>query len=438
MFRFKHFAFAAAGFAAFGLTAGASAADVTFAKDIMPIMQKNCQECHRPGQNAPMTFMSYEEVRPWAKAIRKAVTERAMPPWQADPSIGTWKNDKRLSEKDMATFTAWIDAGAPMGNAADLPAPIKWAEGWSIGEPDMVFTMAREEVLPPQLEDEYRYVMIPTNLKEPRWLKAAEAKAGNVEVVHHIITFVSTPEMLSKGIGKGKGEARGAEGGDPGAGVLNSFLGGYAPGYGAFIMDKGEAMYLPANAILVLQMHYHKTPGTEARDRSSIAVKFADYAVEKQKNLGEVGDDSFVIPPGAGNHVVEATRLVREDITMQEIMPHMHLRGKEMKLWAEFPDGRKQDLLFVPKYDFNWQFFYKFDEPVKMPKGTKLFARAIFDNSTNNPNNPDPTKEVRWGLPTTAEMMFGFYLYTKDGEKLDARDPGNAPIPGGAGAAGGK
>lgn len=432
-----------------GFAAPAAAEQVTYAKDVAPILNAHCVECHRAGESAPMTLTSYAEARPWAKSIKKAVSEAMMPPWHPDPAIGHWKNDRRLKPEEVKTILAWADAGAPEGDASKTPPLPKFVEGWRIGKPDQVFTMSADQVLPPELEDEYRYVMIPTGFKEARWLKAAEARPGNREVVHHIITFVSTAEALMKSggsIGGNKGgpnrqggqhqpgqhpegqqpngEKRHAPEGESPEGALNTFLGGYAPGMEAFIMDKGEGMFLPPNAVLVLQMHYHKEKGQEAKDRSSVAIQFADYPIVKEKRLGVVGNEEFRIPAGAANHEVKGMMTVQEDSTIQEIMPHMHLRGKDMKIWAEFPDGKKQDLLFVPKYDFNWQVFYKFSEPLQAPKGTKLFCVAHYDNSKNNAKNPDPNKEVTFGLPTTAEMMFGFFLYTKNDEKLNARDPG--------------
>lgn len=409
---------AIAAFLMMGWATMVSAEQVTYTKDVAPIFNKNCVECHRAGEAVPITLTSYKEARPWVKSIKRMVQTRTMPPWHADPKIGHWKNERRLAKKDIDTIVAWANTGAPEGNPADLPPSPEFTKGWKIGEPDLIFTMVRDEILSAELEDEYRYVMIPTGLKQERWLKAAEVRPGNMDVVHHVITFVTTMEAMGSGEGLG--------------GALSSFLGGYAPGMQPFVMAEGEGMRLPANSILVLQMHYHKETGEAATDRTSIGIQFADYPVMKEKLIGSVSNERFRIPPGAGNHRVDAAYTVTEDITMQEIMPHMHLRGKDMKVWAKFPDGETRDLLLVPKYDFNWQFFYEFEEPLRLPKGTKLFARAHFDNSKNNPFNPDPAKAVTFGLPTTDEMMFAFYLYTKDAENMNVRDVGDV-VGGGAG-----
>lgn len=412
MTHFVHRAIAIGAAAAGLLTAGsAQATGVTYAKDVAPILQKNCQQCHRPGEAAPMPMLTYDEVRPWVKSIRKVVAERTMPPWHADPSIGHWRNERRLADKDIATITQWADAGAPLGDPKDLPPAMTFTEGWNIGTPDMVFPMPKEEVLPPELKDEYRYVMIPTGLTQDRWVKAAEVRPGNLQVVHHVIVFIK-----AGGAAQGKGD-----------GGFSGGLGGYAPGLPALVVPDGQGIFVPAGSALVLQMHYNKEPGTEARDKTTVGIKFCDKPVTKQFRNEAIGDMSFVIPPGAENHESTANFTAEADMIVTSLLPHMHVRGKDMKVWAKFPDGRTQDLLLVPKYDFNWQTAYQFAEPLHAPKGTEFFVKAHFDNSTKNPHNPDPTKEVRWGLPTYAEMMFAFMDYTLADEKLTAVDPGSAP-----------
>lgn len=399
---------------AFSLAApSAQAEPVTFTKDIAPILQQNCQECHHAGEPVPMSLVDYKDIRPWAKSIKTAVEQGTMPPWHADPSIGDWANDRTMAPEEIKTISDWVDQGAQMGNPADLPEPLEFTDGWKLGEPDMIFEMPAEMVLAADLVDEYKYVRIPTGLAEDRWISAVEVRPGNVEVVHHVIVFVQSPGASGRG---------GLEGG----------LGGYAPGLQPYTMRDGHALYLPANATLVLQMHYNKEPGFEATDQTKIGVKFAKGLVEKRLRTTAVGDRTFVIPPGESNHEVNAQEAVAEDITLYSITPHMHLRGTDMKVWAQFPDGRTEDLLNVPGYDFNWQTSYKLAEPLKIPAGTQLYAKAHFDNSTGNPFNPDPTSEVRWGLPTYAEMMFAFYSYSIDDEEINKVDP-SSPMVAGAG-----
>lgn len=394
--------------------------EVTFARDVAPILQANCQECHRQGEAVPMSLTSYEEARPWAKSIRDAVASRVMPPWHADPSVGHFSNDRRLSEADVQTIVAWVDQGAKLGDPADLPEPLTFTEGWKIGEPDMVFEMPQEMVLGADLVDEYKYVMIPTGLTEDRWVEAAECRPGNNEVVHHIIAFIQ-------------------EAGKDRRGGLSGGLGGYAPGLQPAVLPPGEAMFLPAGSTIVFQMHYNKEAGMTATDRSKIGVRFARTPVQKRIRMEAAGNRTFAIPPGDPNHEVAAVEVLQQDITLRSLTPHMHLRGKDMKVWAELPDGTTKDLLWVPKYDFNWQTSYVLEEPLALPAGTKLHALAHFDNSTNNPFNPDPAAEVRWGLPTYAEMMFAFYSATVDEEQLNVLDPiARAESPAETGMAGGE
>jgi len=388
----------------------ATAGDITFTKDVAPILNENCVTCHRAGEAVPFTLTSYEEIRPWAKSIRKMVDSRLMPPWHADAAIGKWKNDRRLSEEDINTIVAWIDQGARRGDPNDLPPALTFEEGWKIGEPDAVFSIP-EQVLPADLEDEYRYVPIPTGFKEDRWIQSVETRPGNMEVVHHVIIFTASPQALVGGGGDGFGSG------------LGGGLGGFAPGSSVMKMSEGQGLKIPAGSLLVLQIHYHKEPGTIERDITTVGLKFADYEVKKEFRFGAIGNEGFRIPAGAEYYSVDANFVVQEDIHLEQIVPHMHLRGKDMHVWAKYPDGRTEDILWVPNYDFNWQTFYEFETPLMIPEGTELFAKAHFDNSENNPFNPDPTKDVTFGLPTTDEMMFAFYMYTADNEELSEFDP---------------
>ncbi len=375
----------------------------TFFKDVAPIFNENCVVCHRPGEPVPMALTSYEQARPWAKSIRKMVEARQMPPWHADPAIGQWANDRRLSERDLTTVLRWVDQGTPQGNPEDAPEVPTFTEGWKIGEPDTIFT-ASAQILPAELEDEYRYVYVPTGFTKDRWISAAEIRPGNIDVVHHVIVFTATTTGGSNG--------------------LAGSLGGFAPGSPPLVMDKGRGMKIEAGAVLVLQIHYHKEPGKMERDRTTVGIKFAKDIVKKELRFGSIGTEKFLIPATRADYPVDARLILEENIHLEQIIPHMHLRGKDMKVWAKSPDGSKVELLSVPKYDFNWQTFYKLEKPIALPKGTELHALAHFDNSAGNPFNPNPNVSVRWGEPTTAEMMYSFYMYTVDDENLKVKDPG--------------
>lgn len=379
-------------------TAGASViATPTFSKDIAPIFAKSCMGCHRPGEIAPMSLMTFKEARPWAKAIREKVINREMPPWHADPKYGDWENDRRLTQKDLDTITAWVVGGAPEGNPKDLPPMPKFATGWQIGEPDIVFHMPADYTVPATGAVPYQYFTVPTNFKEDKYITGMEARAGALEVVHHIVIYVRDPrESRQKRMDIGSG-----------------LLGALSPGMTPFIAQPGTAKLIKAGSNLIFQMHY--TPnGKETKDRSMVGLKFAGGPVDKVITTTAAWDARFTIPPHVDNHEVKASWDVEEDITIWSLMPHMHLRGKNYLYRVIYPDGRSEILLSVPKYDFSWQVYYYPKKPIKLPKGARIETIAHFDNSVKNPLNPDPTKPVRFGEQTWEEMMNGFFDFTVD------------------------
>jgi peroxiredoxin len=376
---------------------------VTYANQISRIMQKNCQECHRPGQIGPFSLMTYKQAASWAGTIREVVEDGRMPPWHADPHFGKFANDRRLSQTDKENLIAWIDQGSPKGDDKDLPAPKEWVEGWSIGKPDAVFSLPEAVEVPaeaPKYGVPYKYFSVETDFPEDRWIERAEAKPDATEVVHHIIVFILAP-------GK-KFEQR-----DPGQRVLC----GTAPGDMPYIAPAGAAKKLPKGSKLVFQMHY--TPnGKAAKDRSSVGLVFAKTKVERQVRTMPILNPRINIQPGDSNYQIESEFTFKEDARILSFMPHMHLRGKDFKYEAVYPDGKKEVLLSVPRYNFNWQSVYRLQEPVAVAKGTKIHCVAHFDNSDKNPNNPDPTKVVRWGDQTWEEMMIGWMDFVYD-QKLE-------------------
>ena len=397
------FAMALAGSSA---VSGAGKAPLTFSKDIAPIFYKNCVGCHRPGEIAPMSLITYKEVRPWAKAIREKVATRQMPPWHLDSQYGKWENDRRLTQKDVDAVVAWIDGGAAEGNAKDLPPLPKLASGWQIGEPDIVFQMPTEFTVPAEGSVPYQHFTVPTNFKEDRYVQALEARAGNLSVVHHIVMYVRNP-----------GEQARQRGQERKFNIGDGILGALSPGQTPFIAKPGQAKLIKAGSHLVFQMHY--TPnGKEAKDRSVVGLIFAKGPVEKIVNTKAAFDVRFAIPPGAENHEVKAVYEFEEDSHIISLMPHMHLRGKDITYRAIYPDGRSEILLSVPRYNFNWQVYYYPVKPLAAPKGTRIEAVAHYDNSAKNPRNPDPAKEVRFGEQTWDEMMNAFFDFTVDNQKL--------------------
>jgi hypothetical protein len=342
-----------------------------------------------------MPLVSYKEVRPWAKAIREKVITRDMPPWHADPSYGHWANDRRLSQKEIDTVVSWIDSGAKEGEPKDLPPIPKFASGWQIGKPDVIFHMPTEYTVPAQGAVPYVYFTAPTNFKEDRYIQAMEARAGELSVVHHIVIYVREPS------------SRRPRRQDIGTGLL----GALSPGQTPFVAQPGSAKLIKAGSELVFQMHY--TPsGVETKDRSMVGLIFAKEPVKQIITTTAAFDVRFVIPAGARNHEIKATYEFDHDAHIVSLMPHMHLRGKDVIYRAFYPNGKSEVLLSVPRYDFGWQVYYYPAKPLFMPKGTRIEAIAHYDNSANNPRNPDPAKDVRFGEQTWDEMMNAFFDFT--------------------------
>jgi hypothetical protein len=367
------------------------AAGVTYTRDVAPILAKNCVECHRPSMFAPMSLLTYEEVRPWARSIKQRVVNREMPPWSADAPHGVFKNDPRLTQAEVDTIAAWVDAGAPRGNDRDLPPAPKFADGWTIGTPDQVFEMTEAFKVPAEGTIPYQYIRVPTHLTEDKWIQAIEFRPGDRRVVHHIIANAQPA-------GFGAQDER-----TPG----RVSLGGITPNTPGVTFEPGIARKLPANSEIILQMHY-TTIGEPTEDKTQIAVIYAKEPPEKVLAGAMILNIGFSIPPGAAAHEVKASQVLDRDTTLVAMMPHMHMRGKSMKYTAVYPDGRSEVLLNVPKYLFNWQIQYELAEPKVLPKGTRIDVVAEFDNSTGNPYNPDPAATVRWGDQTWEEMMIGF------------------------------
>jgi mono/diheme cytochrome c family protein len=384
---------------ALALSAGAAAptAGPTFAKDVAPVLYKHCVECHRAGEFAPMPLVKYEDVRPWAKSIRERVVAREMPPWSADPRYGKFKNDPRLSEQEIETISRWVAAGAPKGDLKDLPATPKFAEGWTIGEPDAVFTMQETHKIPAEGTVPYLYFSIPTHLTEDKWVQAYEIRPGNRAVVHHVIASAQPS-------GGNAADER-----TPG----RIGLGGVTPNKPGVVLPTGIARRLRAGSEIIFQMHY-TTNGMETTDRTSIGLIYAKQPPTRMTRGNNVLNAGFLIPAGAANHEVRASRTFNEDTTVVDMTPHMHMRGKDMTYTVTYPDGRSEILLSVPKWDFNWQITYHLEQPKLLPKGTKLDVVAHFDNSRGNLFNPDPGRDVRWGDQTWEEMMMGFYTTLLD------------------------
>jgi hypothetical protein len=413
--------------------AGPNMSVPTFARDIAPIMFTKCAGCHRPGEVAPMPLLSYADARPWASAIKQRVSTRVMPPWHADPAHGTFRNDLRLSDREIETIVRWVDGGAREGDPSAVPPLPKFPGGWQIGTPDAVFEMTQDFEVPASGEIPYQYFEVPTNFTEDRWMQAGEVRAGDRAHVHHIIVYVREPSRIVRpNVVSVRAIANAAAPAAPPAprpqsaaapAVRPAIQGGRPPGGGdamlvnwavgedAPIHMPGTAKRIPAGSTLVFQVHY-TTNGKPGRDRSKLGLVFAKQPPQREIRTGLILNGTFAIPPGADHHAVEAEATFSEDVKIYSMHPHMHLRGKDMTYTATYPDGRKEILLRVPKYDFGWQTDYWLAEPLLLPKVTKVHVAAHFDNSPANRANPDPKATVRWGDQTWEEMMIGFFTYT--------------------------
>ncbi|HZJ33678.1 MAG TPA: hypothetical protein VFD21_19030 [Vicinamibacterales bacterium] len=393
-----------------------STAAPTFAKDVAPIVFKNCAGCHRPGESAPMSLLTYADARPWARAMSRRVAEGSMPPWHADAESGTFENERRLTADEKAVMTRWADAGAPEGDPKDLPAAPTFADGWSIGTPDAVFQMAEDYAVPASGTIQYQYFTIPTNFTETKWVQAIEVRPGNRALVHHVLVYypapASTDNALSRVLDTGLGGRGGAAGGGRGGlGNVRRLIATYAPGTAPQVFPPGTAMRLPPGGTLMLQMHYTSN-GTAGTDRSKVGIIFAKEPPTAEIEASQFINTLFTIPAGAADHRVDASVGFAQDAVLWGIFPHTHVRGKRWSYTLALPDGTMKPLLSVPKYDFNWQTYYMFKEPLEIPKGSRILSSAWYDNSPANRSNPDPTKAVRWGDQTWEEMQYTGLLYS--------------------------
>src|SRR5215469_16208148 len=389
--------------AAAAVAASNSSSSVTFDKDILPILQKNCQGCHRPGEVAPMSLLTYTDARPWAKAIKVAVATQKMPPWFADPRYGHFSNDRRLSQADINTLAAWADSGAPEGNSKDAPPPSHFQEGWNI-KPDMVIKMPKPFQLKASGTIDYQYVLVKGDFTEDKWVSAAEMRPSNPKVLHHGKVWVRPPgsrwmedAVPGEAYSVGMGRNLVSEG--------NDILGKFNPGLGAQTFDiDGSAKFVPKGSDLVFELHYTAI-GEATTDSSRLGLVFAKSAPTTRYFLS-AGPTALnlVIPPNDGNaEVVSEVTVGADNVRLAYAQPHMHLRGKDFELRAIYPTG-ESETLFRGKFDFDWQLGYNFAKPIPLPKGTRLIGISHFDNSPNNKFNPDPTKEVVWGPQNWDEM----------------------------------
>jgi mono/diheme cytochrome c family protein len=460
---------------------------VTFNKDVLPILQKNCQTCHRPGGIAPMSFLTYESVRPWAKAIKAAVVSKKMPPWFADPHFGVFRNAPKVTDADIHTVAAWVDSGASEGNAADKPVPIQWADGWRI-KPDVVISMPEAFNVPAKGVGQIESFMIPNPFKQDTWVTSIEIRPGDPTVVHHVI--VQIPEQMPQPGPQRRTVVRDASitvcadcrndaelhkvkaklAANPvvvvdnvapqvgsysdvlakfrerqtGQGAFTTMEAVYAPGTQPLdFRSSNSAKLIPAARPIRLEVHY--TPnGKPTKDQTMIGFTLAKAPAQRRFIImapEHLVDARKPIPAGKSNWETQGELTFNQDADLVWFMPHMHLRGKDMTFELIYPDGRKETVLSA-KFNFHWQLGYEVEKPIKVTKGTRMLVTAHHDNSANNPSNPAPQQIAMWGEMTSQEMMlpwFGVVVSrAAQPDKIASYRPGdfdpNAPRPAFVGA----
>lgn len=399
---------------------------VTYYRDVLPILQKHCQDCHRPGEVGPFSLMNYRQAVNWASDLKDYTRSGQMPPWKISEGL-PFHNERRLSAQDLATLAAWADHGTPEGDPREAPPARSFVSGWQLGQPDLVLTPQEDFVLGPDGRDMFRCYVLPTHLAEDKFVVAVDVRPGNPAVVHHTLNFIDTQgrgrELEQQAQAKAKTKKDGEYDRGPGYSVAMGIgfvpqngLSGWAPGQMARWLPKGYGWKLPRGADVVVQVHYHRN-GRVERDRTQIGLYFAKKSEGmKPYKGGVIAGQLLFIPPGAKEFKVDGSVTVREDCVLHSVMPHMHLLGRKIKVTLTTPEGETKTLLAIRDWDYNWQETYFLKEPLPLKAGTKLRVDAVYDNSSANPNNPNnPPRIITAGEQTTNEMCFVFLGATSEG-----------------------
>lgn len=398
----------------------------TFSKEVVRVFQDHCQSCHHPGDIAPFSLMDYASAKPYATQIKVMTQSRQMPPWKPTPGCGVFTGTRSMSQNEIDTIARWVEGGAPEGNPADLPTPIDFSSGWTLGQPDLVLSYP-EAYTPPAQGDTYRCLPLPTNLTSSQYVSAIDVHPGDRKTVHHVIAFIDKNGDSARLDAAEAGPGYTCFGGpgfsitDPGAATL----GGWAPGQVAARLPEQVAFSLPAASSVVLQVHYHPHDGQPKPDKTEIGIYFAKKKPQQQLYILPLINQQFTIPPGDSNYKVVAppsgSFSAPIGIHLWAIYPHMHLLGRKMNVTAQI-QSNTQCLINIDDWDFNWQGMYLYQSPVAIPAGSLLSATAFYDNSSDNMRNPnDPPKAVSWGEQTTDEMCIAFLAFTFDTQTANSK-----------------
>ena len=404
----------------------APAAVPTYTKDVAPILFKNCTGCHRPGEIGPMSLLTYDDVRPRAKDIRDKIDDGVMPPWHAESAPGTFLNERGLTQEEKSTIFRWVANGAPKGDPKDMPPTPQYPNGWSIGTPDVVFEMPEDYHVPADDVVQYEYFYIPTNFTEPKWVQAIEVRPGNRNVVHHVLVrYKAKPDAKRapllklnpdiSSLPKTTAGLRPKRADD----LPTRLLATYAPGTNPQVFRPGTALRLEPGGVLELQMHY-TAAGQDETDRTRVGMIFSKDPSPRELLASQFFNATLKLPAGAAEVKVDADVEFAQDATVWGLFPHTHVRGKKWEYVLQLPDGSKTTILSVPRYNFNWQTYYMFKEPLQVPKGSKILSTAWYDNSAGNRSNPDPTSDVMWGDQTWEEMQYTGILVSPASQKAPA------------------
>ena len=409
--------------------------EVTYSRDIAPILQRHCVECHRPGEVAPFSLLTYDDARNWAQTLKDVTQRRIMPPWKPQVGFGDFHDARAMTPAELRFLAKWADSGAPAGNLKETPKPPVFAEGWTLGQPDVVIRPAQEYRLTRKADegDEYRCFVLPAEFREDTYVTASQIRPDNRSIVHHIIVYIDAT-----------GKALELDAKDPEPGFKNPvagfgspvpggvWLAGWAPGNSPRFAPPGVAVKIPKGARLVMEVHYHPN-GQVERDRSTLGLSLARETVRQIPVQGITARPNLEIPAGDPAAEVKASvtlvgnRLVGvlpEDMTLHAISPHMHNVGREMRVWATLPGGERKELIWLKDWDFNWQESYHYRQPLRLPKGTRLEMTAVYDNSSANTRNPNrPPRKITWGEATTDEMCVAFLVLTSDSQQLEIQPP---------------